>query len=168
MKIKELTNSQDIQIQGLVDRYLRLRNSNDNTTLPQKHIDEDSLAAFTEGNLKEREAQPIVSHLVDCSFCRQVTAELIRLDLAFNEDVVQITTAENQPSKISEVLSNLLSRIFGTNDGAVFAHEEKEQETEKTEDSEDFKEIKSFVIEGKLVVSIEINISIETTNFSFK
>jgi hypothetical protein len=38
------------------------------------------------------------------------------------------------------VLSNLLSRIFGTNDGAVFAHEEKEEEdSEKAENKEDNK-----------------------------
>lgn len=139
MENKEIINSQDIQIQGLVDRYLRSQNSDNNTILPGEHLNEDSLAAFTEGNLSEREAQPIVRHLVDCSFCRHVTTELIRLDLAFAEEAVQVTTVESQPSKISEVLSNLLGRIFGTNDGAVFAHQEKEEDADKAEDSEDTK-----------------------------
>lgn len=139
MKNKELINPQDIQIQGLVDRYLHSRNSTDNTKLSQEHLDEDSLAAFTDGNLSEREAQPIVSHLVDCSFCRHVTAELVRLNLAFADEAVRVTTVENQPSKVSEVLKNLLSRIFGTNDGAVFAHQEKEEDSEKTDNSEDSK-----------------------------
>ena len=139
MENKEIINSQDIQIQGLVDRYLRSQNSDNNNVLPGEHLNEDSLAAFTEGNLSAREAQPIVRHLVDCSFCRHVTTELIRLDLAFADEVVQVTTVESQPSKISEVLSNLLSRIFGTNDGAVFAHQEKEEDSEKTESSEDTK-----------------------------
>ncbi len=137
MENKEIVNSQDIQIQGLVDRYLRSQNSDRNLVLPGEHLDEDSLTAFTEGNLSEREAQPIVRHLVDCSFCRHVTTELVRLDLAFSNEAVQVATVENQPSKISEVLSNLLARIFGTNDGAVFAHQEKEEDSNKTEDSED-------------------------------
>ena len=138
MKNKELINPQDIQIQGLLDRYLRSQVSRSNlTTLEERHLDEDALAAFTEGNLGEREALPIVSHLVNCSFCRHVTTELVRLDLAFADDEVQIAANENQPSRISEVLSNLLSRIFGTNDSAVFAHQEKEEDLENTEDSKD-------------------------------
>jgi len=140
MENKELINPKDIQIQGLVDRYLRSQTSDNNMMLSGEHLDEDSLAAFTDGNLSEREAQPIVSHLVDCSFCRHVTTELIRLDLAFADDAVRETVVENQPSKVSEVLSNLLSRIFGRDDGAVFAHQEKEEDSEKKESSEDSKE----------------------------
>ena len=141
MENKDLINPQDIQIQGLIDRYLRSRNSDNETILPGEHLNEDSLAAFTDGNLSEREAQPIVSHLVNCSFCRHVTTELIKLDLAFADEAVRETAVENQPSKVSEVLSNLLARIFGRDDGAVFAHQEKEEEdSEKKESSEDSKE----------------------------
>ncbi len=135
MENKELINPQDVQIQGLLDRFLRSQVSRNNTTAHERHLDEDSLAAFAEGNLGEREALPIVSHLVNCSFCRHVTAELVRLDLAFADDEVRVGANENQPSRISEVLNNLLSRIFGTNDGAVFAHQEKEENLENTEDS---------------------------------
>jgi len=138
MENKNFTNPQDIQIQGLLDRYLHSQASNKNAAL-EKHLDEDLLAAFTEGNLNELETQPIVSHLVDCSFCRHVTAELVRLDLAFAGEDVQIVAAENQPSRISEVLSGLLSRIFGTNDGEVFAHQEKEADSEEAENLEDDK-----------------------------
>jgi hypothetical protein len=139
MENKKLISPQDIQIQGVLDRYLRSRNSREDLALQDRHLDEDSLAAFTEGNLSEREARPIVSHLVDCSFCRHVTAELVRLDSAFADEEVQVAVAENQPSKISEVLSNLFSRIFGASDGAVFAHQEKEEDSEKEENVEDSK-----------------------------
>ena len=107
MENKGLINPQDIQIQGVIDRYLRSKKaSSDNSIAPDYHLDEDSLSAFTEGNLSRREAQPIVSHLVDCSFCRHVTAELIRLDLAFaGEEIQPSAVVESQPSKISEVLS---------------------------------------------------------------
>ena len=139
MENKGLVNPRDIQIQGLLDRYLRLRGSDDNLMLQAQHLDGDSLAAFIEGNISEREAQPIVRHLVDCSFCRQVTTELVRLDLAFTDEEIKLVSVENRPSKISEVLSGLLSRIFGTNDGEVFAHQEKEGDSEKTEILENFK-----------------------------
>ncbi len=135
MQNKDLINPQDIQIQGLLDRFLSSKVSLNNSTTQERHLDEDSLAAFTEGNLGEWEALPIVSHLVNCSFCRHVTAELIRLDLAFADDEVRIGVNENQPLRISEVLNGLLSRIFGTNDSAVFAHQEKEENLEDTEDS---------------------------------
>jgi hypothetical protein len=130
MESKELTNPQDLQIQGLIDRYLRSQVSSNDFTLREQHLDEDSLTAFTEGSLSEREVQPVVRHLVNCSYCRHVTTELIRLDLAFADDSTQVIAVENQPSKVSEVLSGLLSRIFGTNDGVVFAHQEKEENTE--------------------------------------
>ena len=142
MKNKWLTNPQDVQIQGILDRYVRSRISGEDSTAQTEHLDDDSLTAFIEGNLGERETKPLINHLVGCSFCRHVTAELIRLDMAFAEEEIQTVVNEKQPSRISEVLSNLLSRIFGANDGAVFAHQEKEEkeenaeETEKSEDSE--------------------------------
>ena len=120
-------NLQDIQIQGLLDSFLNLRTANENLSDENRHLDEDLLSAFVEGNLNPREAQPIVSHLVDCSFCRHITTELVRLDLAFADEETQIVENNvEQPSKISEVLNGLLSRIFGTSDATVFAHQEDE------------------------------------------
>lgn len=130
-------HSQEIKIQGLIDRYLKAKTANNNVS-EAKHLDEDSLAAFVEGNLTQRESQPIVSHLVDCSFCRHITAELVRLDLAFAIEEIPLAAVQNeQPSKISEVLNGLLSRIFGTNDAAVFAHQEDEKASEESEKAED-------------------------------
>ncbi|MCY7376901.1 MAG: hypothetical protein LH472_13155 [Pyrinomonadaceae bacterium] len=137
MKNKWLTNPPDVQIQGLLDRYMRSRIPGEGLAAQTEHLDDDSLAAFIEGNLGEWETKPLINHLVGCSFCRHVTAELIKLDLAFAEEEIQTAVNANQPSRISEVLSSLLSRIFGTNDGAVFAHQEKEEKTEETEKPED-------------------------------
>lgn len=133
---------QEAAIQNLVGQFLKARSASQfNRAANGPHLDDDSLAAFTEGNLSEREAKPIVSHLVDCSFCRHVTAELIRLDMAFAENTAAAPIAETvEPSRVSEVLSGLLSKIFGTTDGAVFAHEQKEEGEEnktKDKDSED-------------------------------
>lgn len=131
-------NIEEIRIQGLLDRYLNRQSSN-NLSTQQNHLDEDSLAAFVEGNLSEREAKPIVTHLVDCSFCRHVTAELVRLDLAFTDEPVHTAAEENQPSRISEVLSGLFAKIFGPSDGSVFAHNETEEKTENAEEKKEEK-----------------------------
>jgi len=128
-------NAQELQIQGLLDRYLA--SSNKGITAEGSHIDDDSLSAFVEGSLNRRESDSVVSHLVDCGFCRHTTAELVRLDLAFAEEAAPVrVAAPAESSKISEVLSGIFSRIFGTTDGAVFAHEEKEKE-KKDEENKD-------------------------------
>jgi len=127
---------QELQIQGLIGRYLATLN----TTSPVEsgHVSEDSLSAFVEGTLNFRESNSIVSHLVDCGFCRHETAELIRLDLAFAEDETSpIADTSVQPARISEVLSGLFSKIFGNTEGAVFAHEEKAEEGEIEEETKD-------------------------------
>lgn len=124
---------QDLQIQNLLSGFLRASKNNSELS-KESHLDEDSLTAFVEGNLNFRESQPIVNHLVKCSFCRHVTTELVKLDYAFADVQTAPTVDKNsEPASISNVLSGLLSRIFGTNDGAVFAHHQSEEE-EKAED----------------------------------
>lgn len=120
-------NPKEIKIQGLLDGYLKKTSSN-NDLEKTNHLDEDTLTAFVEGALNEHEAKPITNHLVGCSFCRHITTELVRLDLAFAEEAQPIVAAEAEPTKVSEVLNGILSRIFGTSDGAVFAHQESEDE----------------------------------------
>lgn len=139
MENKGNINTQEAAIQNLVGQFLKARTAADfNRSASGPHLDHDSLAAFTEGNLSEREAKPVVSHLVDCSFCRHVTTELIRLDLAFAENPATVPNAETaEPSRVSAVLNGLLSKIFGTTDGAVFAHEEKEEDEEKKSENKD-------------------------------
>ncbi|HQU82746.1 MAG TPA: hypothetical protein PKY59_06465 [Pyrinomonadaceae bacterium] len=140
MENKGQLTAQDIQIQGVLDNFLKLR-AKENTSATT-HLDEDSLTAFVEGNLSRRESQPIVSHLVDCSFCRHITAELVKLDYAFaeTEEIRPVVSETAEPSRISEVLSGLLSRIFGSNEEAVFALEEKEEDSEKDKKDEQTKE----------------------------
>ena len=132
-------NPQELQIQGLIGRYLVSRNTSN--TAATGHIDDDSLSAFVEGTLNVRQSDSIVSHLVNCGFCRHTTAELVKLDLAFAEESIPaLAETSSEPSKISEVLSGIFSKIFGTTDGAVFAHEDQEdkakKEKEESKDSE--------------------------------
>jgi hypothetical protein len=124
--------SEEAKIQSLLEAFLRSRPSLKSSAAETSfHLDEDSLAAFAEGNLAERESVPVVDHLVRCGFCRHKTAELVRLSMEFEGIAPEPTPVANvsEPSKISEVLSGLLAKIFGsTSDQAVFAHEEKKAE----------------------------------------
>lgn len=124
-------------IQGALGAYLQARSSLIDVDAEARHLDEDVLTAFVEGNLNESEANPVISHLADCSFCLHVSAELIRLDMAFANEVRPIQSAETEPAGVGEVLGKILSRIFGPGDGAVFAHEEKAEDDVNKEESKD-------------------------------
>jgi hypothetical protein len=142
MDNKDKLSTDEMKIQSLLQAFLRSRDSLKSSAAETSfHVDEDFLNAFTEGNLGERESFPIVSHLVDCGFCRQKTAELVRLDLAFHgedEDVRPVISAE--PNRISDVLSGLLSKIFGNAEGAVFAHNEKDVSDKPADEGDETKE----------------------------
>jgi hypothetical protein len=124
------------KIQGLLARYLELRSAEDRTL--ENHLDEDTINAFTEGRVSEREALPLVNHLSDCSFCRHKTMELVRLDLQFAEMDGPVAARETSeaPASISSVLSGILTRIFGSSEAAVFAHHEETDDEEDDQDPE--------------------------------
>ena len=130
-------NPQEAKIQSILSSYLATRQPASEFA---SHPDHDTLAAFTEGRLNESQSMPMVSHLVDCSFCRHITAELIRLEAAFSEEPVTASVADtSQPGKVSEVLSGLFAKIFGTTENAVFAHNEDEKESEKDDETDETK-----------------------------
>ncbi len=135
--------SQELLIQQTVNNFLNSRrtiekfnNGNDS------HLDEEILTAFVEGNLSRREGESALTHLTSCSFCRHITAELVKLDFALLDFALSekpesvIAARENAPTKVSDVLQNLISKIFGSSDGAVFAHEEKSETTEEEKTDE--------------------------------
>src|SRR5687768_3253054 len=116
MNNTEQINSEELRIQGLLDRYLRFRST---TAISGAHLDEDSLNAFVEGRLTRRESTMVLSHLIDCSFCLNVTTELAKLELVFADEAATVSVPAAEPTKISDVLNGLLSRIFGTRDDAA-------------------------------------------------
>lgn len=132
-------DSPEVRIQAMINRALQDKHGN-NVFTKENHLDDDTLTAFVEGNLTDKQNSPVISHLVKCSFCRHITTELIKLDLAFAENNFEQNGTESKPSKVSDVLSKVLSSIFGGNDGAVFAHQETEDED--TEDSSENEEDK--------------------------
>lgn len=138
METRGTNNSEDNRIQGILGGYLSNLSQDVPDSANARHLDEDSLNAFVEGRLSEREARPMVDHMVDCSFCRHVTAELVRLDMAFADEPVTVVQEAAEPSRIAEVLNGILSRIFGSRDGAaVFAHNEDEKKEQGEETDEE-------------------------------
>lgn len=128
-------NMENIGIQGLLDSYLRVR---PNTIESQgQHLDDDSLSAFVEGSLSETESKPVTTHLINCGFCRNVTAELVRLELAFADDAAHIST--ETPTKVSEVMNGFFARLFGSSIGEVFAHQEPDEEKKSGSEEEEKK-----------------------------
>lgn len=126
-------NPQELQIQELLDRYLSSLNVAESAG---PHVEGDLLVAFVEGRINERESNKVVSHLVDCGFCRSTTAELIRFETEFSE-YSEPVIEHSEPSRISEVLSGLFSKVFGSTEGAVFAHEDGEKSQKEDEDKSD-------------------------------
>ena len=128
---------QKTEFGDLLTQYLRSRSQ---AKTPADHLDHDTLAAFTEGRLSERQSLPVLRHLVDCSFCLHVTAELVRLEAEFtDETVMQANPAPTtEPARVSDVLSGLFTRMFGSADSAVFAHDTDtpDPDAERTEDED--------------------------------
>lgn len=125
----EKTEILDARFEELLGRYLMLHSRSESPQHTVAHMDDDTLTAFTEGNLTFRESDTAVTHLADCTFCRHKTAELVRLDLALSEpEPVSGILVAGEPAKVSEVIGGILSRLFGSGEAAVFAHEEKESD----------------------------------------
>ena len=133
--IKDLS-FENAKMHDLLDRYFASRRTLKSSAAETSfHLDEDSLATFVEGTLSRRETEPVVEHLVECRFCLHKTAELVRLDLELAAtNTVHAVETSRQPVSISTVLSDLFSKIFGTDDSAVFAHEEKKDDEDPDEE----------------------------------
>jgi hypothetical protein len=128
MENAERISTENLEIHALLDRYLASRSTlKSSAAETSAHLDNDALSTFVEGALSQRELAPVVTHLVECGFCLHKSAELVRLELELADVIGPAHSVESQePEPISAVLSKLFSRIFGTSDAAVFAHEEKE------------------------------------------
>jgi hypothetical protein len=102
------------------------------------HLDEDTLSAFVEGNLVQREEEMAVRHLVDCGFCRHASADLMRLQVAFADEIPTSYAVEPKPlSKVSEFLAGIIEKIAGSSEAAVFAHDEKKEDESPKKETEE-------------------------------
>ncbi|PWT92797.1 MAG: hypothetical protein C5B55_05635 [Blastocatellia bacterium] len=95
------------------------------------HPDDDILSAFVEGRLEDTESSQIVSHLIICRSCRQVTAQMSRLDEQF-----QAESGEESGGTLSDLVSRILPHSEGD---AVFAYQEPTEISDSTETTPDQK-----------------------------
>jgi hypothetical protein len=107
----------------MVHAHLRRRASTTSPFATGEHLDDDLLSAFTEGRLNENESAPVLSHLVACSFCRHITAELVRLDSDVGPERESPALVQKDDGRIRRMLDELGSRVFApSDDEAVFAY----------------------------------------------
>lgn len=137
MANKDTLNLEEPRMQKMLGNYLQNRAAEKMQETGSMHLDEDLLTAFVEGKTGERESPAVIRHLVDCTFCLHVTAELVRLNTAFGDEPIPVLTGSSEPASVSSVLQGLLSKIFGTADGAVFAHQQDEEPEEQKKDEEE-------------------------------
>jgi hypothetical protein len=100
------------------------------------HLDEDTLNAFTEGRLSDRESGPIVSHLVGCNSCRRFTAELMRLESEVGDVDMSARPVAEEPGRIRRLLEDLASRVLPVSD-EVFAYHAPADDFEPKSGGED-------------------------------
>jgi hypothetical protein len=106
------------------------------------HLDEDALSSFVEGRLSEIESAPFVKHLVSCASCRQITAQLIRLDTELSgRETPPLPVSTEGPGRIRRLLADLASRVLpSTEEEAVFAYHAPADDFEKKDEAKDEEE----------------------------
>lgn len=107
-------------IHNLIGDYLRHRVSSDNAEAA--HLDDDKLTAFVEGRLNEKELTPVIKHLVDCGFCRKITAQLVKLQEELGEKEMTIPVVVGEPGRVRRFLEGITIRFFGDDEESVYAY----------------------------------------------
>jgi hypothetical protein len=120
--MEEMNNLENKAIHNLVNSYLRRSVPNEDSLATQVHLDDDMLTAFVEGKMSEKESMPVVKHLVDCGFCRKITAQLARLENEFGEKEMTIPVVVGEPGRVRRFLESITIRFFGDDEESVYAY----------------------------------------------
>lgn len=110
----------------------RLKSISESATIElpaESHLDEDAISAFVEGRLSANESKPVLSHLIACSLCRHMSAQILRLDEIAPDSVAE--PAAETPSRIRDFLSQLPSLVSSPGEDVVFAYQNPASEEEK-------------------------------------
>lgn len=95
------------------------------------HLDDDLLSVFVEGNLSALESVPILNHLIGCSACRKVTANLARLADEFDSLPQTVMPSNAKPNHLAQIFNSLALSDFGGSNETVFAHSADEDNSEE-------------------------------------
>jgi hypothetical protein len=119
----------------MVHQHLHGRTASLAPTAPVgQHLDEDALSAFVEGRLSHLESAPLVRHLVGCGSCRNITAQLIRLDTELSGTKTEALPPREERGRVRALLADLAARVLPSADGdVVFAYHAPADDFEKKE-----------------------------------
>jgi hypothetical protein len=132
------SNKDSDRLRSMVHQHLRRRASFALGPSVGAHLDEDSLSAFVEGRLGDKESVPVVRHLVGCDSCRNITAQLIRLDTELSGIETEAPPPAEEPGRIRSLLANLASRVLpSSEDEVVFAYHAPADDFEKKDKVEE-------------------------------
>lgn len=115
-------------IRRLIDIRLKARLSDKNLpSASAAHPDDDLVNAFVEGRLEDAESLAVISHLVSCTSCLHLTAQLARFEPEMDE-VGSTTTPTEDPGPLQRFFDRLATGVMPSiNEDAVFAYEEKKE-----------------------------------------
>ncbi len=135
------SNKESERFRKMLHAHLRRRSHSMSaqTFLAGAHLDEDMLSAFVEGRLSERESAPVVRHLVSCSSCRHITAQLLRLgtELSADESEAREPEVREEPGHIRRLLSDLASRVLPSTETEVFAYHAPADDFEQKDEAKE-------------------------------
>jgi hypothetical protein len=120
------------RVRRVVHQHLHRRASLAPASPVGTHLDEDALSAFVEGRLSRLESAPLIRHLVGCGLCRNITAQLVRLDTELSGSETETAPPAEEPGRIRSLLADLASRVFpSSEDDVVFAYHAPADDFEK-------------------------------------
>lgn len=90
------------------------------------HLDDDTLSALCEGALTKRESSAAVAHLAECSYCRHISAELVRLAAETEPIETGIERVGEGSTGLAGSLSSWFAGLFSNSGAEVFAHQDDE------------------------------------------
>jgi hypothetical protein len=121
------------RVRRMVHQHLQGRASLASAAPLGVHLDEDALSAFIEGRLGNLESAPLIRHLIGCGSCRNITAQLIRLDTELSGfEAEAAPSPAEEPGRIRRLLADLASRVLpSSDDDVVFAYHAPADDFEK-------------------------------------
>lgn len=125
-------------IRRLID--LRLKARLRDKSLSDSHPDDDVVSAFVEGQLEDAESLSVISHLVGCTSCLHLTAQLARFEPEADE-VAHASPPEETPGPLQRFFDRLAMNVSPSlEEDVVFAYEEKKEPSEKELNSDSSKQ----------------------------
>jgi hypothetical protein len=131
------SNKESDFVRRMVHQRLRRNASLAPASPAGAHLDEDKLSAFVEGRLSELESSPVTRHLVSCGSCRNITAQLVRLDTELSGFEAETPAQAEEPGRLRRLLADLASRVLPSTEGdVVFGYHAPADDFEKKDETQ--------------------------------